>query len=617
MNQQEKIYFYKKAKQTLASVIESIRISLENVHKKNKHLRKELPKINEENKIVQQRLLEHGVERESELESLVPSPYFTRCVVEFDHGKEEEMYFGKFSFTDESIYSWVTPASSIRFEKTGPVHYVRPDGLMREGVLRQKDQYMISDGNIVFLATESINQDRELVYQEYFSNQKKDFILPEIVAQMEKAQDTVIRANHRGPLLISGPAGSGKTTLALHRVAFLAQSPDVSDQFSPTSIIVFVQDKGTQEYFSHLLPQLGIKGVTITTFAQWAMKVLDLQEYSYVYRYGTTESEKDMYEFRKYEALHKLTIEKLDTDIYKTLAKVYELSSPEEQSLFAQQKNEKILDRFDLTILLMLYKKEHGTLTLMQEYYQMAKSGAAKKKIGRFPVSYSLMIFDEFQNYLPEQIRLAKSTLDEKNNAVMYIGDMAQQTQFGTMKDWKEAGEAIKDTRKVILQKVYRNTKNILQYISSLGYQVKISDTLREGESVIEKVLSSQQEEIEYVRSVIQRHSGSVGILAKDSAYLEDFFELKKLRNSVYVMNMNEAQGVEFDVVCIVGIEKDMFNIEYTSAFDKYREEKKRVHKDLLYVALTRAMNSLYIVGTSSLKEVLGNLLIDEKNSVS
>lgn len=605
MNQQEKTSFFNAAKTRLDAVIHVLTVSLQHLREKNTVIRKELPKVNEDNKIVQRTLLEFGKKREDELEVLIGSPYFTRCVVEFENGVKEEMYFGKFSFSDERIYSWITPAASIRFEKIGSVSYVRPDGTKRYGYLCQKDQYMISDGVMVFLATESSHHERELVYQAYFSQQKKDFILPEIVAQMEKAQDTVIRANHRGPLLISGPAGSGKTTLALHRVAFLAQSPDVSDQFVPSSIIVFVQDEGTREYFSHLLPQLGINGVTVITFALWAMRVLGLEGYTYVYRFGDTETEKDTYEFRKYEALNQKLFQKIDTDIYRTLGQIYTTFQSEEERCFARQKKEKVLDRFDLTILLLLFKKEHGSLSLLQEYYHMTKTGAAKKKVGRFPVTYSCIIFDEFQNYLPEQIRLAKSVLDEKNDAVIYIGDMAQQTQFGTVKQWSDAGEHIEETRKVMLQKVYRNTRNILEYIRSIGYSVQLGETLREGAPVTEKIAHSKEEEIAYVQSVIQEQPGTIAILANDRRYLDDFISLAKERPSVYIMTMTEAQGVEFDTVCIVGIHKGMFTVQYDDPFRKYVEEKRRIHKDVLYVALTRAMSSLFVVGRCSLKEVV------------
>jgi DNA helicase-2/ATP-dependent DNA helicase PcrA len=112
----------------------------------------------------------------------------------------------------------------------------------QSGELISKEQYMITDGKIVFMAFESLEQARELIYQEYFSQRKSSFLLPEIVEQMEQAQDKVIRAHHQGSFLISGAAGSGKTTLALHRVAYLLQSPDTAERFKTENTIVFVQD---------------------------------------------------------------------------------------------------------------------------------------------------------------------------------------------------------------------------------------------------------------------------------------------------------------------------------------------------------------------------------------
>ncbi|HNW09616.1 MAG TPA: hypothetical protein PKM52_03475, partial [bacterium] len=112
-----------------------------------------------------------------------------------------------------------------------------------------------------------------MIYQEYFSTRKTSFILPEIVAQMEKAQDQVVRAEYGGKLAITGPAGSGKTTLALHRAAYLLQSPETVDKLDANQIIVFVQDDSTRDYFSHLLPELGINDVEITTMASWARKI--------------------------------------------------------------------------------------------------------------------------------------------------------------------------------------------------------------------------------------------------------------------------------------------------------------------------------------------------------
>ena len=71
------------------------------------------------------------------------------------------------------------------------------DGTKRVGELLNKDQYMIVDGKIIFLSTESIQSARELIYQEHFSSLKTEFALPEIVAQMEKAQTNICLLNGR------------------------------------------------------------------------------------------------------------------------------------------------------------------------------------------------------------------------------------------------------------------------------------------------------------------------------------------------------------------------------------------------------------------------------------
>gem|GEM_PF-4495919 len=74
----------------------------------------------------------------------------------------------------------------------------------------------------------------------------------------------------------------------------------------------------------------------------------------------------------------------------------------------------------------------------------------------------------------------------------------------------------------------------------------------------------------------------------------------------IHVMMTNEAQGVEFDVVFLVGINEDTFSISFgESVSEDLAREKKRINKDLLYVALTRAISELYVFGKKKLKEVI------------
>ncbi len=435
------------------------------------------------------------------------------------------MYFSKFGFDKKLIYSWIAPASAIRFENPGKVQYRRPDGNLQKGELFRKDNFMITGGEIKFISTENINNPRELIYQDYFSRRTVGFALPEIIAQMEKAQDQVIRANHIGPFLISGPAGSGKTTLALHRVAYLTQSPDLSDLYTSNSIIVFVQDNGTKNYFSQLLPELGINDVLITTFSEWAFPVLDIKE-NYVIRYGDSESDKDAYEFYKLRAIREVELIHYEkNDVFSLLGKVYHPYFNESQKkLFSQQKDEKILDRIDLALLLKAHYKTNGSLGVIKDYYIEQKNGSYKKVKKMVPFEYSLAVIDEFQNYLPEQLQIIKKCVNNRSQSIIYVGDMAQQVQLGTIKDWNNIGEKIADERKVILQKVYRNTKNIVQYIKNLGYPIKISEGLKEGGEVIEHIFLSKNNELNYVNKIIKKSDNlRFGILAKNPDYLIDF----------------------------------------------------------------------------------------------
>ncbi|PJE77023.1 hypothetical protein COV05_01215 [Candidatus Uhrbacteria bacterium CG10_big_fil_rev_8_21_14_0_10_48_16] len=602
MNQEEKDTLYIRAKKHVEHTCFSIRHSVSEIRKSIAKKQDEYKTLDPGEKFIFSKLLQHEETRAYELDHLKRSPFFVKCEITID-GEQKNWYFGKFGHKESDIFSWVTPAAAIRFETPGHFSYVPKDKKIIQGQLHAKDQYMIVDGKILFFTTESEEHPRELIYQEHFSARKTGFVLPEIVAQMERAQDQVIRASHEGPFVISGPAGSGKTTLALHRIAYLVQSPETTERFPPDSIIVFVQDEGTKDYFSHILPELGIEHVTITTFAQWAMKILNRQDVVFAERIGETEEERDHYELVKLKVLQSLssTPLKSEKDMFKTLEHAYTSSfSPAQQTLFKQQVRERILDRFDLTILLSLMHTTSGALSMMKEYYLELKNGALKKKIGALPIGYSLVVVDEFQNYLPEQIQLMKTCKHDQLPSMVFVGDIAQQIQLGTLKSWSEIGEQIADERLVTLKKVYRNTKEILSFVKSLGYPVHIPSQVKSGKPVHEVHTQDAQEEIAYIHQLAEtlEDGQTIGVLSRHRAYLEPFVSAFKDNNSIRVFDIKEAQGVEFDIVCLVGVQKDTF----TAPED--HPEKQRILKNLLYIALTRAMSELHILGKEKLKKL-------------
>ena len=208
-------------------------------------------------------------------------------------------------------------------------------------------------------------------------------------------------------------------------------------------------------------------------------------------------------------------------------------------------------------------------------------------------VEYSLVIVDEFQNYMPEQLKLLKSCIKENTQSIIYVGDMSQKIQHGTIKEWNDFNEYITGERQIKLHKVYRNTKQILRYINSLGYNVEIPDGLKEGPDVTENSFS-----IETLTGLVnQNKERSIGILSFDpQPEIKDAF---KDHANVRVLTIAESQGVEFDIVCIVGIKKDMFDLNVPLEF---KEERKQIYKDKMYIALTRAISEMHVFGY--LKEV-------------
>lgn len=587
--------------------------------------------------------------RYEQLKSLGKSPFFAKCTVahksaDVRHRTPKEIYFGKYEFSERNIYSWVAPIAKVRFAAIGDATFRVPNGQIREVTISEKEQYMIVDGKILFYSKEDKDYPRELIYQEHFSLKKGAFILPEIVEVMEKAQDDIIRASYFGPFAISGPAGSGKTTLALHRVAFLAQSPETMELYPSHSIIVFVQDVGTKEYFSHLLPDLGIHNVLITTFVEWAKDILNLPNLTYL-----SDADSAKFELEKISIKNKIwrsdgsRIDPLKSQrirwnetAFVTLENVYALYGSKElkESFNFQRRNNK-LDRIDLTLALLLLKERTGKLELRTESNRVMRMGKIVKHVERKPVMYTLAVVDEFQNYMPEQLSLLKSCLDEQTQSIVYVGDMSQQIRHSTVREWSQFSEQVAEDRQIKLQKVYRNTKQILRFIKSLGYTVEVPAGLKEGTEVTEHLIKSKSEAADMeetltcvkdlIQTISQSESGqetSVGILAMSRSDLKEIKEhvaerLQSGQNvykNIKILTISEAQGVEFDVVCIVGVHRDMFSLskehlEKYSDMPNLGEEKKKIYRDLLYIALTRAISEMHIVGSCKLEEVTCDLL--------
>ena len=557
---------------------------------------------------VAQKLAMHFADRIDELHHLLPSPFFVRCDVADQKGERRTLYFSKHQLIEESIFSWTSPAARLRFADIGQVEYAVNDGKVWKGSLDRKDQFLINDGKIIFMTSESRDYSRTLVHQEELMKRKAGFILPEIVERMERAQDDVVRAHYQGSFLIAGPAGSGKTTLAFHRIAYLLQSPDTALHFSQDNMIVFVQDDATKAYFSQLLPELGIHHVLVTTFSAWGFERLGLTNYSYIRRANGIDSGDDAYEMHKLLALRDALLHegKYTKDVFLTLRTLYnKYFTDQDWVKFDDQVSLQGLDRIDLTFLLKLKLSHEREFSYQQEYFEQLKNFEVRRKSTTAPLRYAFIALDEIQNYLPEQVSLIRSCIDNKTGAMLYVGDLGQRVLIGTMNDWSEVGESFPMGRRVELDKVYRSTKQILEYIRDVGFHVLVPNELRPGTPVIERVMSSPEDEMNFVKTdiIAEKSEIQIGILGFSENELLPYRQAFANNKRVHVLTVHQAQGVEFERVYIIGLREGMFGTDQGNM-----PGRSRIQRDLVYVAVTRAMDTLIVVGSVRLRDVVKQL---------
>ncbi|WEK54481.1 MAG: UvrD-helicase domain-containing protein [Candidatus Cohnella colombiensis] len=234
---------------------------------------------------VEQLLDEKRREARQRLELLGSEPYFGRLdFQENGHTAPSPLYIGKrgldHKLTNKPlIIDWRAPIASMFYSFTGgdaPISYDAPDGTI-EGEVYLKRNLSIRDKKLERVVDsyvrggDNINISDEFLL--YRLGEKKDNRLRDIVSTIQAEQDRIIRAPRNQALIIQGAAGSGKTTVALHRLAFLLYQ--YQQQIRADRMIIFAPNAMFLDYISGVLPELGVGDVRQTTFADWALDVLE------------------------------------------------------------------------------------------------------------------------------------------------------------------------------------------------------------------------------------------------------------------------------------------------------------------------------------------------------
>lgn len=209
------------------------------------------------------------------LKRMHAAPYFGR--IDFhEQGKDEAeaMYIGIATFFDEQesclIYDWRAPVSSMFYDfGPGPARYECKEGAIQGEMLRKR-QYRIVDGVLQFMFDTNLKIDDEILQQ--ILSQSATGKMKQIVTSIQQEQNRVIRNDDQDLLIVQGPAGSGKTSIALHRAAYLLYK--YRDRIHSENILIFSPNRIFSDYISNVLPELGEENVVQLTLQEYAASVL-------------------------------------------------------------------------------------------------------------------------------------------------------------------------------------------------------------------------------------------------------------------------------------------------------------------------------------------------------
>src|SRR5688572_12403846 len=218
---------------------------------------------------------ETAVARKRKLMKLVQSPYFGR--IDFVvNGSTTRIYIGIYSFADASmranlIYDWRAPISSMFYDfELGKAWYKTPSGQI-EGEIVLKRQYKITQGKMEFMIENAVSIYDDVLQKEL--SKSSDDKMKNIVATIQRDQNAVIRNESARVMIIQGVAGSGKTSIALHRIAFLLYR--FRDTIASKDILIISPNKVFADYISNVLPELGEEQIPEMGIDELAAELLD------------------------------------------------------------------------------------------------------------------------------------------------------------------------------------------------------------------------------------------------------------------------------------------------------------------------------------------------------
>ena len=488
------------------------------------------------------------------------SPFFGRVDFRYDGDEEAETFYIGIGNLSEGagslplVYDWRAPVSGLFYDyDKGPASYEAPSGIF-EGEVTSKWQYKIRKGKMLYEFESDVKIDDEILGAELGSNGEVQ--LKNIVRTIQKEQNEIIRNTKDKIMVIQGAAGSGKTSVALHRIAYLLYHD--RENLKSSNVLILSPNGVFADYISHILPELGEENIREMSFDLFAYRELkdivgdcedrydqiehtvlnpkiqdicrekqspefvskldgfvlrledELMNFRDVEYRGCTLSEKEIIDLFYFKFL--------DVPLLSRMRSVAEYFIDQVETLrdrdLSDEEREEVMECFrsmyetrDCYVLYSRFLEKEGYRPL--PHCQIEKRRLRYEDV--YPVLYlkytlyqcrnhhgiKHVVVDEMQDYSWIQYLLIHKMFPCR---MTILGDKAQTMEDETQDVLKFLPKIFgKDIRKIVMNRSYRNTMEVAQYANHLTGIEDMELFERHGEPVDERTFSSTEEALETV----------------------------------------------------------------------------------------------------------------------
>lgn len=603
---------------------------------------------------------ESVINKHKRLTKILAIPYFGR--IDFLEKKENSkvmpIYIGIHTFYDPEsratlIHDWRAPVSSMFYDhELGEAGYRSPSGEIK-GVISLKRQYRIRGGKMEFMIESALTVHDDILQKELSSN--ADDKMKNIVATIQREQNQIIRNEDIRTLIIQGVAGSGKTSIALHRIAYLLYT--FRDSISSKDILIISPNKVFSDYISNVLPELGEETVPETSMEQILSGVLE-HKYKYQTYFGLVN-----------ELLEKPSSSLIDRIAYKAsfgfiseldkfilhientyfkaadvkLTKYITIPAPFIEEQYLRFNRYPIRRRFDamadymLDMLKIQYtftvtttgrnllKKEirlmfagNNDIQVYKDFFKWTNNpGMFKMRKGHTleysdlaPLAYlhlalegngnqpfrvKHLLIDEMHDYSPIQYKVIQKLFPCRKTV---LGDAGQSVNPYGSSTAETIQKSLTASEIMKLCKSYRSTFEITDFAQKIHPNAELEPVARHGEKPQILQFGSAVEELSGIMGLIStyRKSGykSLGIICKTEQQARKMADmLKSYANDISFLSSQSSAFVQGIVITSAHMAKGLEFDEVIIPQTDERNYRSEIDKSMLYVAVTRAMHRL------------------------